>query len=273
MLRVDDRSGEPIALLFNFGCHPVSLHSYRNLISPDYPGYTREVLSGVLDSGVVAMFALGAAGDVNPAGYVAGQTTPRRSRQIGAILGCEVAKLALGVETLPNPELRAKGAMVEVPLAPLPAEAELWALYERSAAQAAQWRKEGRPFAEVSVAEIQRDWAHDALAALAAGAVSRSRPCELQALKLGGAALLFMPFEVFAETSLAIKEKSPAQPTFLCSVANDTLGYLPTAEAYEVEDYTNPQGLAPKIYGLYAFAPGAEPLVRQAARELLRSLF
>ena len=273
VLRVDNRQGEPLALLFNFGCHPVSLHSYRNLISPDYPGYARAVIRGVLGLNVVALFALGAAGDSNPAGYAAGQTTPRRSRQIGAILGCEVARVALGLETRQDPELRVKRTMVELPVAPLPPEAELRAFHEQFAAQAARWRAEGRPFAEVSVAEIKRDWARDALAAWAAGATQGSRPCEIQGIRLGGAALVSMPLEVFAETSLAIKQGSPASPTFLCSATNAALGYLPTREVYEVEDYTNPQGLAPKVYGLYAFASGAEPLARGTANELLRSLF
>ena len=273
VLRVDNCEGEPLALLFNFGCHPVSLHSYRNLISPDYPGYARAVIRGVLGPNVVAMFALGAAGDSNPAGYAAGQTTPRRSRQIGAILGCEVARVALGLETRPDPELRVKRTMVELPVVPLPPEAELRAFREQFAAQAARWRAEGRPFAEVSVAEIKRDWVQDALSAWEAGTTQGSRPCEIQGIRLGGAALVSMPLEVFAETSLAIKQGSPASPTFLCSATNAALGYLPTRDVYEVEDYTNPQGLAPKVYGLYAFASGAEPLARETANELLRSLF
>ena len=273
VLRVDKRGGEPIAVLFNFGCHPVSLHSYRNLISPDYPGYARAVMRSVLGPDVVALFALGAAGDCNPAGYVAGQTTPRRSRQIGAILGCEVARVALGLGARSNPELRVKRAVVELPVAPLPPEAELRAIHEQFAAQAARGRAEGRSFAEISVAEIQRDWAQDALSVRAAGKTQRSRPCEIQGIRLGEAALVTMPLEVFAETGLAIKQGSPASPTFLCSATNAALGYLPMREAYAVEDYTNPQGLAPKVYGLYAFTPEAEPLARKAANELLRSLF
>jgi len=44
-------------------------------------------------------------------------------------------------------------------------------------------------------------------------------------------------------------------------------------DAYQDDDYTNPQGLAPKVYGLYALAPEAEPLFRQRATELLAACF
>jgi hypothetical protein len=111
------------------------------------------------------------------------------------------------------------------------------------------------------------------LAAWAGGARQRSCPCEIQVVRLGEAAFICLPLEVFAETSLAIKEGSPASPTFLLSATNAAIGYLPIGAAYETEDYTNPQGLAPKVYGLYALAAGAEPLVRETACEMLQSLF
>ena len=98
-------------------------------------------------------------------------------------------------------------------------------------------------------------------------------PCEITVLRLGPAALLFAPLEVFAATGLAIKAASPAPLTLICTNANGELGYLPTPDAYKVEDYTNPQGLAPKVYGLYALAEGAEPLFRERASALLKELF
>ena len=113
VLRFDDEAGDPIAILFNYGCHPVSLHSYRNLISPDYPGYARQVVRTVLGRDTVAMFTLGTAGDVNPAGYVAGKTTPQRARQIGAILGCEVARVALAPSHWSAPVLRVRQTILD----------------------------------------------------------------------------------------------------------------------------------------------------------------
>jgi hypothetical protein len=251
----------------------VSLHSYRNLISPDYPGYARSVVRQVLGADVVAMFALGPAGDINPAGYVAGGTTPPRSRQIGSILGCEVAKVALDPTYQDDPLLRVALTVVDLPVEPLPDLAELDPMRDHWAAEAERMATEGLPWTRVSEAQIKRDWATDAIAAQRSDKAQQTVPCELQAIRLGSAALLALPLEVFAETALAIVGASPAAVAFVATNANGGVGYLPTADAYAGRDYTNPQGLAPKVYGLYALSPSAEPRIREAAPKLLHTLF
>jgi hypothetical protein len=273
VLRFDDADGDPLAVLFGYGCHPVSLHSYRNLLSPDYPGYTRAVIRCALGDEVVPMFALGPSGDVNPAGYVAGKTTPRRSRQIGALLGCEVARVALDPAYQDAPPLRVAGTTVQLPVAPLPPLAELQAQAARWSDEVRQLEAQDAPWARVSEALIRRDWARDAIQAREDGTLQETVPCEVQALRLGSVALLALPLEVFAATGLAIKEASPASATFVVTNANGAVGYLPVEDAYAGRDYTNPEGLAPKVYGLYALAPDAEPRIRRAAQDILGSLF
>jgi hypothetical protein len=276
VLRFDpaDREGDrPLAVLFNYGCHPVSLHSYRNLISPDYPGYARAAIRCVLGQDVVCAFTLGGAGDINPAGYVARATTPRRSRQIGTILGCEVAKVALDPTYEEDPILRVVRTDVDLPVEPLPSLAELEAARDHWAAEVERMRSEGIPWAQISGTEIRRDWAADAIQAQQSGQMQESVRCEIQAVRLGSIALLALPLEVFSETTLAIKDRSPAGLTMLVSNSNGGVGYLPTRDAYERQDYTNPRGLAPKVYGLYALSSEAEPLLRQEASRVLQSLF
>jgi hypothetical protein len=273
VLRFDDESGVPIAVLFGYGCHPVSLHSYRNLISPDYPGYARAVVRQVLGRDVVTMFALGPAGDINPARYVAGGTTPQRSQQIGSILGCEVAKVALDPAYEDDPPLRVGQEIVDLPIEPLPPVAELELVRDHWTAEAERMQAEGLPWTRVSEAQIRRDWAADAIEVQRSGKALQAVPCELQAIRLGDAALLALPLEVFARTALEIKDASPAAVTLISTNSNGGIGYLPTADAYAGRDYTNPQGLAPKVYGLYALSPGAEPQVREAVPKLLQTLF
>jgi hypothetical protein len=219
------------------------------------------------------MYALGPAGDVNPAGYVAGATTPQRSAQIGSILGCEVAKIALDPRYEDDPPLRISQTIVDLPVSPLPPVAELETEHAHWAAEAERMESEGLPWARVSEAQIVRDWAADAIKVQQSGQVRRTVPCELQAIRLGDAALLAMPLEVFAETALAIRDTSPAALTMFSTNSNGGVGYLATRDAYERRDYTNPQGLAPKVYGLYALASEAEPLLRRAAVKVLQTLF
>ena len=274
VLRLDNAEGKPIAVLCNYACHPVSLHSYKNLISPDYPGYMRSVVYSVLGKDVAVMFTLGGAGDINPLGYVHEGTTAERCRQIGAILGCEVAKIALAIETRDTVALQVEQATIDLPVEPLPSPEELRSIEDETDARAKKLKAEGKPWAQVANHKIERDWAREALQEWESGHIQHTRPCTMQAIRLGEAVILALPLEVFVETSLAIKAGSPAGLTIVSSNSNGALGYMPTKHAYEVEnDYTNPQGLAPKVYDIYAFSTEAEPLVRQKAGELLKDMY
>lgn len=62
-------------------------------------------------------------------------------------------------------------------------------------------------------------------------------PLIIQTIKIGDLAIVGIPCEVFAETGLAIKEKSPFKPTFTISLANGWNGYLPTPEQHKLGGY------------------------------------
>jgi len=59
----------------------------------------------------------------------------------------------------------------------------------------------------------------------------------LQALRIGEVGIATIPFEVFAEIGLEIREKSPFRPTFTISHANGSYGYLPTPRQHELGGY------------------------------------
>jgi hypothetical protein len=67
---------DPLAVLFGYGCHPVSA-GYQTLYDPDYPG---EAVSWVEDlTGAFAQFLLGPAGDQDPSARVAGSCATHRA--------------------------------------------------------------------------------------------------------------------------------------------------------------------------------------------------
>jgi hypothetical protein len=285
LLRVDDLDGKARVVLMNYACHPVSLHSYRNLFSPDYPGYMRQVMKEVLGKQVTVLFTLGTAGDINPKGYRPRTFTPERSRWMGKILGCEAAKVALesapeilaapevlavpGAENPVEAELRVASQKVELPVVPLPSATELETLHRQFCERIEQLNQAGEGWEEIARWEIQREWAEDGLREWQAGGVRSSVTCEITAARLGGMRFLAAPMELFSETGLAIKAAFPGETVLICSNANGALGYLPTQDAYLEQDYTNPEGLAPRVYGLYALAEEAEGVFRQEAVRLL----
>lgn len=59
----------------------------------------------------------------------------------------------------------------------------------------------------------------------------------LQTFKIGDLGIAAIPFEVFAETGLEIKDKNPFGDAFTIELANGSYGYLPTPEQHEVGGY------------------------------------
>jgi neutral ceramidase len=59
----------------------------------------------------------------------------------------------------------------------------------------------------------------------------------LQALRIGALGIAAIPFEVFTETGLEIKRRSPLQPAFTIELANGSYGYLPTPRQHAVGGY------------------------------------
>ena len=106
LIRVDDDAGNLRAVVLNYGCHPVNLHSTGS-ITPDYPHF--------IELGVPVLFTLGAAGDVNPANF-----GPERSEARAAETAGKIAAKALAL--LPQIKTSAEVALafalrdVELPL-------------------------------------------------------------------------------------------------------------------------------------------------------------
>ena len=101
VLRVEDKSGKPIAHAVNFAAHP-TMHPAKVLkFSADYPGAMAKVMEE--ETGVPCLFLQGAAGDLSanpPAGL-------RGPAEFGQALGNEVSALAKSIQckTLDKPRL------------------------------------------------------------------------------------------------------------------------------------------------------------------------
>ncbi len=59
----------------------------------------------------------------------------------------------------------------------------------------------------------------------------------LQAIRIGDLGVAALPFEVFVETGLELKKRSPFARCFTISLANGSYGYLPTPEQHALGGY------------------------------------
>ena len=91
-----------------------------------------------------------------------------------------------------------------------------------------------RPATEHPVHRLEKAYAERTLSAVN---WPETLSIPLQFVRLGGLGIAAIPFEVFTETGLEIKAKSPFPDTFTIELANGGYGYLPTPEQHELGGY------------------------------------
>jgi neutral ceramidase len=116
VIRVDDASGTPRAVIVNYACHAVVLGPDNRQISADYPGYLRQRIERELP-GALCLFTQGGAGDINP--YLDKQPVAENgfgeAEKMGNALAEEALKVARKLKPAANDKasLRAAAEVVE----------------------------------------------------------------------------------------------------------------------------------------------------------------
>lgn len=276
VLRVDAADGTPIAGLINYACHPITLGPQSYQISPDFPGVAKAVMAA--NTGVPCLYLMGACGNIQPLETTL--PTPAAAEKLGAVLGAEAARVFLGIrsqrtatrrtliesmaplsiyteEPLPDtpPVIRAADTRLDLPLCPLPGEAQAEAAAREKRAALELLRAAGAPRGQVNVALIQDEWAQRVLALARAGVVNPAVPTALQAIRINDVAIAAVAAEAFVEIGLRVKAGSPLPATLFAGYANGCIGYIPTPESYpdggyEVENshknFRLPSAVAPE---------------------------
>lgn len=263
VVQLDGVDSRPLATLVNYACHATVMGPANRLLTPDFPGAMKRVVEAAV--GGTCVFLQGSAGNVGPVqGF---QADPKVYRALGAVLGHEVARVALGLKCVPSSmtfcEVIPSGAplgMYDVHFAtrhgsPLQVRAMEIAvplrtgLPEKTAAAThlEHWK------ARLATARAS----HDEAAATEAIYMARRADIQLRMaedfggrtdaavrthfITFGDIALVGCNIEPFCEIGLAIKAQSPFPVTFMCGYTNGRMAYLPTAEewakgGYEVDN-------------------------------------
>ena len=91
VIRVDRSNGIPLAILFNYACHPVVLGAQNRMLTGDFPGYAARYIEKAFPN-AKALFLQGAAGDIDPLIDVQNSFEPARLQ--GEELGREVVRIS-----------------------------------------------------------------------------------------------------------------------------------------------------------------------------------
>jgi hypothetical protein len=113
LLRLDWLDGTPLAVLYNFACHPI-MNPPSTGNSADYPGFASKLIEEQLGSGAVAFFVQGCGGDINPVRYKDVQR-PSSAEPLGNLLGLSVMEGVRKIQTKAGGELKVVNEKVLLP--------------------------------------------------------------------------------------------------------------------------------------------------------------
>jgi len=257
--RAQSESGQTLATIVNYACHPTTLAFSNTQISPDFPGAMREVVERV--SGAPCVFLQGASGDLGPKeGFVGDPAiADRNGRQLGyAVLsgleglpsagtclsyrGPLISGATLGIwEQTPQSAQTARRQsqfQVESHVVPLGYRPELpkaqeivsardgW-IARKSAAQGAGDEIKARD-CHAMIERMDRQ-----LTRLAVLPAESEFPFPLRLWKLGEAVWVAVEGEPYQVFQTSLRRRFPGVPIVVLTLANGSrCSYLPPAETY-----------------------------------------
>jgi len=246
IIRIDDQAGNPMAIIVNYTCHAVVLGPDNLLISADYPGYVMSFVEKNL--GIPALFVNGACGDINPLDKLAimrlkrGKSIYNRrngtfeeAKRLGSMIGAEAVKVFLGTETENDLELKVTSRNIKVPLSDLPPLEDAKKMLKENERLFRKLVSEKRDVAQMYRTAVTIKNTQKIIKYINSGENARST--EIQAFKIGDNGLIALPGEIFVEIGMNIKKQSSLKYTFICELANDSIGYVPTEEAFKESGY------------------------------------
>jgi len=243
----------------DYALHPAVLDYENSLYSADYPGCLAEGLSRLAGTDVATLFFNGCCGNVNHIDY-SDPTAPRRGFQaiqrIGFMLAVAATEAIDRAVPVSGCELGVASKRVALARYAFDAETVQWAhdVMQREP-EPTSGAADGLPEQMQAAIWLEMHALQD-----------EADEAEVMAIRAGDVGIVGLPGEVFCEFGLAIKERSPASHTLVFELANDAVGYIPTAEAYE-------QGGYEPTPGSTRYAPGAGETLTEVALELLGELF
>jgi hypothetical protein len=229
VLAAFDEKGKVAGIVVNFSCHSTVVGG--DLFSPDYAGYLRKHLKARYGPEVEVVFLLGACGDVTQVDNqaVGRESGPEHAEMMGMKLAAEVG--------------RAIGRMARAREAPVAVAVETPILTIRGEPDVDRERPAfglgGGPGAEEvylagrKIVADQRD-------------KQPKVATEVMAVRIGPLGIVTNGSEYFTDFALRMKKCSPFTSTWLVELANDALGYIPTADAFVAGGYESRTGRSSK---------------------------
>ncbi|MCD4699184.1 MAG: hypothetical protein K8R91_01245 [Phycisphaerae bacterium] len=224
VIGIGGADGQTIATIINYATHAVLLGPENLEYSSDFPGEVCRHVARL--RGGVGIYLQGACGDVDPVVYRDrgwGKGTFDDADETGRKLA-EAAVAALAdVPVESEVKIHADAKVVDVPLDAPPTQEELDEVAAEAKAQADSDDEVNR-----RVGKAVLNWVGRIGQAIETGTVPVILPVEISALAINDLRLVGVPFEVFTDIGLDIKNGTKPLETFFVGYANGYCGYYPT---------------------------------------------
>ena len=239
MLFVEADDGTPIAAVANFSLHYIGTDN-GNALSADYFGHFDRLMRRYLGDTCISLLWNAASGQINNTDF-SGQTKWTASghqqavRMANVLAGHFITEMQFmemhdtldlsgDLATLTFHRKQITAGDLKVAEQVLAVRQGTYDAYETGPFSWVVGQPIPQALVDVYARECQR------LAKLPA-----QMTAPVQVIRLGEAAIVALPGEVFVETGMNIKSKSDASPTFLVSLANGYIGYICTDKALTEE--------------------------------------
>jgi len=202
-------------VVVNFACHSTVMGGDE--FTADYAGFLRKHLKARYGENTPVCFLLGACGDIT---QVDNQSTATE-------FGAEHADMMGG--KLASETIRTINRAVWIKEAPVAATVESVMLPIRPDPDP---NAERPGFGLGSGETVERIYADERKRVAEERGKTPRVPCEVQAIRIGPLGIATNGAEYFCEYALRIKKCSPLKPTWFVSLANEWIGYVPTAQGF-----------------------------------------
>ncbi len=207
--------GKVAGVVVNFACHSTVVGGDR--FHPDYAGYLRKHLKAFYGPDTPVVFLLGACGDITQVDNrsTAREFGPEHADLMGSKLAAEAVRTINRAAWLKDAPVAVATEIVPLPIRPDP-----------------DVDRERPAFGLGSGANIEPVYASERKLVAEERTKSPLLPCEVQAVRIGPLGIATNGAEYFCEYALRIKQASRHPLTWFVSLANEWIGYVPTAQAF-----------------------------------------
>lgn len=252
VLRFDDLTGKPLAVIVNYAAHPVVMGYHTYQLSADYPGVVRRVVES--GTGATCLFLTGAAGNQACLSFL--QSDWGEQERMGGQIAGAALRAFFEIETRPHDVIREADASLSniavyhkefregptheifkvatrqatVQLQPLPALPQAEAVFAAAHTALEKLEREDAPTTKTYPAMLVKRWAAGVLRKVQSGITQESLTFPIVGVRIDDCLLVAMPGEPFVEIGLGVKQLAKGKHTIFGGYCNGVLAYWPVAE-------------------------------------------